>query len=78
MEGAGYIQCPNICLFTSAEQELMVLTGPISVYERWIQWESTTAKQSDTQLLVEELNRMLAAEPVSTQGRMIQLYVCVF
>ena len=50
---------------TPAEQELKVLTGPSSLYERWVQWEHTSSRQADTQLLVEELNRLLKSEPVS-------------
>ena len=38
------------------------------MYERWVQWQSCTARQADNQLLSSELEKFLTAEPVSGGG----------
>lgn len=52
-----------------AEMALSQLEGPTSYYDRWIHWKTQTDQEVKRKAIAEELNKFLAAEPVSFTSR---------
>ena len=48
-----------------AEEALRRLAGPTSYYDRYIHWQSQTEQQAKRKAIADELDKFLAAEPVS-------------
>ena len=49
-----------------AQKALSKLEGPTSYYDRWYRWQSPTDLQIKRKAIAEEINKFLAAEPVSS------------